>query len=872
MAFILAGSRRGSAADAPPSEPAGPGGIAKVSGKLPKEILPTHYAVTLTVDPARPDFSGSETIAITLRQPSQTLTLNAKDLTIDSVRLDETAAPVRVSLSPANEQLHLLFARPIPAGNHRLQINWRGKIGESQRGLYAVTYRERSQPTRLLVTQFEATDARRMLPCWDEPAYKAVYQLTVRAPGGLSIISNTSPAQERSEGNQQLVQFRPTPRMSSYLLMLAVGHLETVSQDAGGVRVSIVTRPGQQHKARLALDSATAALRYYTEYFGTPYPLPKLDIVGVPLSGIMAMENWGAIVIPENYLLIDSATGGEDARELLVQMVTHEVAHQWFGNLVTMAWWDDLWLNESYTDWMMNKVTDRLHPNWHIWQQYRGGIESAMDRDAYAITHPIANHVSNDVEADLAFDEITYEKGAAFLYMLEAYVGEDQFRASVRSYMQRFQYGSATTDDLWSMLQTVSGKPIAAIARDFTLQRGLALVKVQERCSDGMLTLELSQERLRTDGAKDSTRWHIPLQLARSDGTARQSFLLDGQGRVTLPGCALPVLVNAGGAGYFRVQYDAATATQLAERFGSLAGPDKQTLLNDSWALIRLGRLSVEHFFALLDRIGTETDVGTWRRVIKILRSLDRLQRGQPLRPAFREYARAILRPVLTRLGFTPQAAEPSGQLILREEAIIALGFFEDGATLAEAHRRFAEPDKLPASIRRGVYAAVAQDGDAATYQALLARAQSVEDEIERTGLYQALAVFREPALLQRALALASSPDVPGPVGAQMLIAAAQDSDQLELVWSRTRAACPKLYPRLDAYLQNRLLPVVAKSGSDPARIRELYDAARTCLPADAKPELDNAAAEIAFNARLKLRLLPALQQATAARRKGSAQ
>lgn len=843
----------------------------KASGKLPKEVVPSHYALTLAVDPERPDFTGSETIAITLRKPSQTITLNAKDLTIGAVRLDQETAPVRIRLDPANEQLQLLFARPIAPGNHTLQIEWRGTISESQRGLYRVTYQERGQPARMLVTQFEATDARRMLPCWDEPAFKAVYELTVRAPGGLSLVSNTSPAQERSEGGRQLVRFRPTPRMSSYLLMLAAGHFEQLTQEAGGVRVRIVTRPGQTYKARLALDSATAALRYYTDYFGIPYPLPKLDILGVPLSGIMAMENWGAIVIPENFLLLDPATSGEDARELLVQMVTHEVAHQWFGNLVTMAWWDDLWLNESYADWMMNKVTDRLHPSWHIWQQYRGGIESAMNGDVHTTTHPIANHVRNDVEADLAFDEITYEKGAALLYMLEAYVGEAQFRESVRAYMQRFQYGNATTDDLWSMLQAMSGKPIAVIARDFTLQRGLPLVKVDERCRDGMLTLELSQERLRADGGKDDTRWHIPLQLSRSDGSQAQSLLLQGRTAVTLPGCSLPVLVNAGGVGYFRVQYDAATAAQLAARFGALADPDQQTLLNDAWALIRLDRLPIAHLFALLERIGAETEVSTWRRVIQILRSLDRLQRGQPMRAAFRGYARTVLRPVLARLGLTPRPEEAASQLILREEALIALAFFEDSATLAEAHRRFAAPDRIPASIRRGIYAAVAQDGDAATYEALLARARSVDDEIERTGLYQALAVFREPALLQRALALATSSQVPGPIGAQMLLAAAQDSDQLELVWSRTRAACAKLYPRLDAYLQNRLLPVVAKSGTEPARISQLYEAARTCLPADAKPELDKAAAEISFNARLKLRLLPVLQQAAAARMTGPA-
>ena len=480
-------------------------------GQLPTGVVPVHYDIRVEPDAEALIFVGQVGIDLEAQRATPTITLNALDIEISRATLDGSRAAA-VAFDRAMQTMTLTFDEPVAPGRHRLEIDYTGRIQTTATGLFAVDYDTPGGARRMLTTQFEVADARRFAPMWDEPSAKATFALEVVLPGEQSAYSNMPVASEGIEGGKRRIRFANSPRMSSYLLHLSTGELERISRTVAGVDVGVVTRKGASESGRQALEAAAEVLPWFNDYFGMPYPLPKLDMIAVPGSSQFfgAMENWGAIMYFEPYLLVDPRLSSESDRQLVFATVAHEVAHQWFGNLVTMAWWDDLWLNEGFATWMEAKAEGALHPERDTGLQVVNGIrESALRSDASSATHPVVQPVPTVEAASQAFDAIAYSKGSAVIHMLEDALGEAGFRAGIRRYLAKYAYTNAATDQLWTELAAATGQPVVDIAHDFTLQPGVPLVSVSTgACEDGRTTVTLSQGRFET-GPKSARTCHL---------------------------------------------------------------------------------------------------------------------------------------------------------------------------------------------------------------------------------------------------------------------------------------------------------------------------------------------------------------------------
>ncbi|HEX7638796.1 MAG TPA: M1 family metallopeptidase, partial [Burkholderiaceae bacterium] len=497
---------------------AGPAAAAAAGHRvvLPGGVVPAAYRIDFTPHADAGDFDATVEIDLDVRAATDRIVLNAADLVISHATLSGEAAAPRVTMDAAAERATFAFDHPVAPGPHVLAIAYHGRIFDQPRGLFRLRYATPRGERTELFTQFEETDARRFVPCWDEPAIKARFELSARVPAGLMAVGNMPvAATEPLPGGLQRVRFAPTPRMSSYLLFFGLGDFERVHREVDGVDVGVIVKRGDTARAAFALDAATRLLPYYDAWFGTRYPLPKLDMVaGAGESiGFGAMENWGALFYFERDLLVDERLATEHAREVVFLTVAHEMAHQWFGDLVTMDWWDDLWLNEGFATWMEDKATGHFHPEWQPWLQAAEPRQRAMDTDAREGTHPVVARIDDITQAAGLFDDITYQKGAQVIRTLEAYVGEDAFRDGVRRYLAAHAYGNTVTEDLWAALDQGSDHPVATIARDLTRQAGVPLVKeLGARCRGDHTELTLSQGRYATDAdAAAATRWHVPV-------------------------------------------------------------------------------------------------------------------------------------------------------------------------------------------------------------------------------------------------------------------------------------------------------------------------------------------------------------------------
>jgi len=438
---------------------------------LPESVVPLHYELALVPDAAALTFRGKVAITIRVTAESPAITLNAAGLIFDHAALDG-GPDARVSLDKGLGRATLTFANPVTTGEHLLTIDYHGAIGRATAGFFAMDYSGPDGPRRTLATNFEPADARDLLPCWDEPARKATFTVSIEVPKDRLAISNMPIAEVSPvSATTQRVRFQQTPKMSTYLLFVGVGDYERIQTRVDGVDVGIVVKRGDTGKAAYALDQAAKLLHYYNDYFGVAYPLPKLDLIAAPgqiLGG--SMENWGAIFYSQNHLLFDPLTSTEKDRQLVFLVVAHEMAHQWFGDLVTMSWWDDLWLNEGFARWMQTYAADELHPEWETGLQAAEIFERGKQADSVPSTHPVLQRVDTADQAQEAFDSITYDKGAAIITMINGYVGRDRFREGVRRYMRAHAYGNTVDTDLWGVMQEAAGLPILGIEHDFTRQ------------------------------------------------------------------------------------------------------------------------------------------------------------------------------------------------------------------------------------------------------------------------------------------------------------------------------------------------------------------------------------------------------------------
>ena len=833
---------------------------------LPDDVTPQRYNISIRPDQQALTYTGSVRIDIVVHQATRRIELNAADIGFDRVALSGRAEAPTVSLDPVQQTASFGFSAPIAPGRYTLSIDYHGRIYQQASGLFALDYDTPHGKARALFTQFENSDARRFVPSWDEPGRKAVFDLTVTVPGGEMAISNMPIASsEPAAGGLRRVRFAETPKMSSYLLFFGLGDFQRVSRRVDGVDVGVVVKRGDLAQADFALDAAAQILPYYNSYFGTKFPLPKLDLIGGPGSSQFfgAMENWGAIFYFERDLLIDPRIATESDRQNVYIVVAHEMAHQWFGDLVTMQWWDDLWLNEGFASWMENKVADHFHPEWKVWLQQLNAKQNAMQVDAKAGTHPVIQPIQDILQASGAFDAITYDKGASVIRMLEAYTGEDAWRAGVRRYIAAHAYGNAVTDDLWREIDAVSPRKITDIAHDFTLQAGVPMIDVaQSDCTGGApkSTLVLSQARFGLDETDKAPRaWRTPVLLAAPDGRQAKS-LVTKPGTVnasTLPGCG-PLVVNAGQTGYFRTLYGEPAFGSVLAKYSALAPDDQLGLLNDVGAEANAGYAPMAQVLALSSAVPADANPVVGAALASYLARLDMLYDGQPGQTRFRAYVRLRLDPVQARVSWDVRPGDPTNTEAERTTVLSLLGVIGDPAVVAEAKTRFAAlrgGAKLDPSVREAVLSIVSRNADAATWDQIHALARSAHSDLEKREYYDLLGYARDETLARRALDLALSGE-PAPTTAPGIISAVS-ARHPALALAFVDAHWNKVAPLLDSSARDSYAPRLASRASDLTVADALNRFADAHIPATARGEVTKAVAQIRYSAQVRKQRLP---------------
>jgi aminopeptidase N len=832
---------------------------------LPKQVVPLHYDVAFTPNEAQMSFSGKARIDLQVLRPVPSIVLNAAELSFGQVLLDGGGKPATVSFDAAQQTATLRFGKPVSSGRHVLSIDYSGTINRHAAGLFALDYDTPQGKKQALFTQFENSDARRFLPCWDEPGRKATFSLTATLPADEMAVSNmpVDSSENLADGIKR-VHFAQSPKMSSYLLFFASGDFERVSQMVDGVDVGVVVKRGDTAKAQYALDAAAHLLPYYEDYFGVKYPLPKLDLIAGPgLSQFFgAMENWGAIFYFESDLLIDPALSTQRDRRVIYTVVAHEMAHQWFGDLVTMAWWDDLWLNEGFASWMENKATDHFHPEWTLWLEAQNDKEAAMGLDSRRGTHPIIQHIRDVLQANEAFDGITYEKGAAVIRMLEDYVGEDRFRAGVRNYMKAHAYGNTVTDDLWRELDRTAATPVSPIAHDFTLQAGVPLLRV----STAVKGEQLTQDRFAVDDSgKQPAHWHLPVSarpLGAADTAAPWQEVLK-PGHAAMIEAPSGALVNAGQAGYYRTLYTPQALPPLVAVYPSLSAADQLGLLNDARALGYSGYEPLPDFLELANQAASVSDPVVLLTLLRGLEDLDYHYQGLAGQALFRTHARRMLQPLYARIGWTAAADESQNTALLRAELLRALGQFDDAVVIGQARSLFAaylhDPASLDGESRRTVLAIVADQADADTWEQLHVLAQHAPSSLEQSQLYSLLGRARSPELADRALQLTLADEVTLTTRPRIISGVAHYHP--ELAFDFVNAHLSQVMQMLEPDSRNEYVPRLAGNAHDAAMIAKLQAYAQAHIPASARQSVVKAVALIGFNVDVQQHRLPDLDR-----------
>ncbi|HTD72756.1 MAG TPA: M1 family metallopeptidase [Steroidobacteraceae bacterium] len=756
-------------------------------GRLPKNVVPVSYDVRIVPDADALKFTGTESVQLQFRAATATVQFNSLNETLNHVLLD--GKPVKSVISSDEQQLTTVTLTKPVSGLHTLSFKYSGKIETRPQGLFAQKY---TQPgggqAVLLSTQMEATDARRMFPCWDEPAFRAYFHLTVTVPASWTAVGNMPIARRTVHGQSATVSFQRSPKMPSYLVEFTAGDLREVSAARGGTRFSVWAVAGHEQDGAVALASAQDILADYNDYFAHPYPLPKLDSIAVPGGFSGAMENWGAITYNDQVLLVSPSSTMQN-RQTVFSIQAHEMAHQWFGDLVTMGWWDDTWLNESFASWLAAKETAARYPMWRWWEQEDESRESAMAADARATSHAIEQHVTNELEALNSFDsDITYSKGEALLRMLEAYIGEDVFRQGIRSYIKDRAYSNAAAADLWNALGQASGKNIPAVAAPWIEKPGFPLVQVTAACdSSGNRSVTLRQKRFLLNGSgANAAEWQVPLRI-RTGTAAPRNVLLDAQEQKAAAGrCDEALSVNADAVGYYRVQYDADTLAVNTRLFPGAVDGDRIALLDDQWALVGSGEASLQNFLALASSMGADRDARAWQQIVRALAIIEYAERGSPGYQTFAAYVRALIKPVADELGWDAAPQETPDVGDLRGTLLRDLSRWDDQATIDEARRRFAafirDPHGVSADAQATLLAIVGQNADAATFAQLHALAKGAKDDTFMQRCYTALARVRDPDLARQVVQIALSDEIPpqaNNLGLRLILTLAREHPRL---------------------------------------------------------------------------------------------
>ena len=736
--------------------------------RLPRHVVPIRYDLRLEPHLKTATFSGEETITLTINQPTAEIVLNAADLEIRTASLlatDGTNHALTIELDEALERCRLTLGTSIAPGTWTLRLTFAGILNDKLRGFYRSTYKDKTGATHLMAaTQFEATDARRAFPCWDEPDFKAVFATSLIIDPSLTAVSNTAITSQTEENGKKIVLFSDTIRMSTYLVAFIVGTIEsTDSTIVGQIPLRLWAVPGKKHLAGFGQDIAAASLLFFERYYDIPYPSGKLDLLAIPDFASGAMENLGAITFRETALLVDQRTATHAELERVADVVAHENAHMWFGDLVTMSWWNGLWLNEAFATFMEMLAVDAWKPEWKRWESFSMSRAAAFSVDGLQNTRPIEYPVRAPKDAEAMFDVLTYEKGASVLRMLEQHIGPTVFRDGVRDYLRTHAYSNADTKDLWISLGKAAKQPVPELMDRWIFQPGFPLLTASVNQSSELV---LTQQRFsyldetQSPLARDQ-QWHIPVQkrvVAGGRPTTSRLLVKDTEARFPLPKEFDSLFLNEGGHGFYRVRYAPDLLARLLKGgLDKLAAVERFALINDAWALAVAGLMPITEYLDLTAQFTTDRDKNVWALLLDSFAFLNRLidMNG---RPALESLVRERVSPAVTDVGWTPKRGESELTGQLRSELIGALGKLgNDPATQQRARELYAASKTNPAAIHPDLVPAIvsilAFTGDHARYEEFTERFRTASTPQEERRYLFSLAEFRHKPLLERTLA-----------------------------------------------------------------------------------------------------------------------
>ncbi|MFA5931833.1 MAG: M1 family metallopeptidase [Candidatus Paceibacterota bacterium] len=725
--------------------------------RLSKNVTPIKYDIQLKPDLENFTFSGVETINLLILKNTKTLTLHSKEIEIDTadVLMGGEKIFAKITYNKKQETATFLFPQLITVRKTRLNLVFKGILNDKMRGFYRSQYQVNGKTHHMATTQFEATDARRAFPCFDEPAHKAVFHVSLVIPKGKTAISNTLPISVlEHEAQYEIVKFSPTPKMSTYLLAFIIGDFEYLeSKTKRGVQVRVYTTPGKKHQAKFALECAVKTLEFYEKYFDIVYPLPGLDMIAIPDFASGAMENWGAVTYRESALLVDENYSSSSNKQWVALVVAHELAHQWFGNLVTMEWWTHLWLNEGFASYIEYLAVDKLFPKWDIWTQFStSDLGVALRLDALKSTHPIEVEVHHPDEIGEIFDEVSYSKGASIIRMLADYLGEKDFRDGLRYYLKKHSYKNTETLDLWRAFEKVSKKSVAKMMHNWTSKPGYPVIKA----SMVKNKLSLTQERFFASPkskalAKDKTIWQVPIKVVSSEAYLKINF------------CE---------TGFYRTAYSKELLEKLIEPVSKklLSPRDRLGIVRDLFALAEAGTIPTTDALEFLKAFKNEDNYTVWVEIASGLSRLGQIIAKTPAKENLDKLVLDLFSPVALRLGWDKKLAPSKGgenethaDTLLRSLALSRAGVSGDKKIISEARKKFSQIQKnhqVSPDIRGAVYSIVATHGGIKEYNILIKQYKKETLHEEKNRIGNALGDFSNPKILKMACEFALSKNV----------------------------------------------------------------------------------------------------------------
>ena len=843
--------------------------------RLPTTVKPERYDLELEPDLEASTFTGSEMVVITVQQPTRQIAVNSLDLDIHDVTLEDPAGRTMegsVGYNEREQQATFTFGEELKAGRgYRLRLSFDGSLGGKLQGFYRSTISGPDGIERAIAsTQFEPTDARRAFPCWDEPGFKAVFSVSLVVSDGLAAFSNSQEISSEDLGGKRRVRFADTIPMSTYLVAFVVGRFETSSErDVGGIRLRIAAAPGKSDLTAFAGEAGAHAVSFLSSYFDIPYPGDKLDHIAIPDFSFGAMENLGCVTYRESALLTNPNRASQLELQRVATVVAHETAHMWFGDLVTMKWWNGIWLNEAFATFMELLTTDDFRQEWDVWTGFAAGKSAAMVTDGLRATRPIEFPVGRPEEAEAMFDLLTYQKGGAVLRMLEQFLGPEAFRKGIGHYLRSHAYGNTETGDLWDALETTSGEPVRSIMDSWIWQGGHPLITVEEI---GSGELALRQQRFLYDGSQSDDQWAVPVNLrALVDGEVQhQRVLLDGPSAdVSFDGPVEWVVVNDGAWGFYRVRY----SPELWQRLASadvrrvLAPLERFGVLTDTWAAAVAGLAQVRQWVSVARALSGDEDADVWSALGGIAALLTALS-SEDEKPAVRAFVRELASPVWRKLGWDPSPDETPRTATARSRVLAALGLTgEDPTVVSEASARFEQhlqgggglaPDVVSTALRIVVAA-----GGAHAWDAVLERYRNVDVPQEKLRYLYALSEARDPSLIAQTLDLALSSEVRLQDAPFLIAAVLGRSDSGAQAWAWVLEHWDVLVVRFPNSLLLRLFE--ALSGQTDAGVAaSVHEFVAGRELAIAGPRLDQILERMDINVKLAERLRGTLAEAVA--------